>query len=83
MPSNLILARMGARVWIARIMITWGLLAAAMMLVQGPLTFYALRFLLGVAEAGFFPGMIYYLCRWFPAAERARAISAFMVAIPL
>jgi len=82
-PSNLILARMGARVWIARIMITWGLLAAAMMLVRGPLSFYGLRFLLGVAEAGFFPGIIYYLSSWFPAAERARAIARFMIAIPL
>jgi len=82
-PSNLILARMGARVWIARIMITWGLLAAAMMLVRGPLSFYGLRFLLGVAEAGFFPGIIYYVSSWFPAAERARAIARFMIAIPL
>jgi len=82
-PSNLILARMGARVWIARIMITWGLLAAAMMFVRGPLSFYGLRFLLGVAEAGFFPGIIYYLSSWFPAAERARAIARFMIAIPL
>jgi MFS transporter, ACS family, tartrate transporter len=82
-PSNLILARVGARVWIARIMITWGLLAAAMMFVRGPLSFYGLRFLLGAAEAGFFPGIIYYLSRWFPAAERAKAVARFMVAIPL
>jgi ACS family tartrate transporter-like MFS transporter len=82
-PSNLILARIGARVWIARIMITWGLLAAAMMFVRGPLSFYGLRFLLGVAEAGFFPGIIYYLSGWFPAAARARAIARFMIAIPL
>jgi len=82
-PSNLILARMGARVWIARIMITWGLLAAAMMFVQGPLSFYTLRFLLGVAEAGFFPGIIYYMSGWFPAAQRARATARFMIAIPL
>ena len=82
-PSNLVLARIGARVWIARIMITWGLLAAAMMFVRGPLSLYALRFLLGVAEAGFFPGIIYYLSGWFPAAERARAMSWFLMAIPL
>jgi len=82
-PSNLILARMGARVWIARIMITWGLLAAAMMFVRGPLSFYGLRFLLGVAEAGLFPGIIYYLSSSFPAAERARPIARFMIAIPL
>jgi ACS family tartrate transporter-like MFS transporter len=82
-PSNLVLARVGARRWIARIMITWGLLASAMMLVHGPLSFYGLRFLLGVAEAGFFPGIIYYLSGWFPAAERARAIARFMIAIPL
>ncbi len=82
-PSNLILVRVGARVWIARIMITWGLVAAAMMFVRGPLSFYGLRFLLGVAEAGFFPGIIYYLSGWFPAAERARAVARFMIALPL
>lgn len=82
-PSNLILARTGARVWIARIMITWGLVAAAMMFVRGPVSLYALRFLLGVAEAGFFPGIIYYLSGWYPAAERARAVARFMVAIPI
>ena len=82
-PSNLVLARVGARRWIARIMITWGVVASAMMFIRGPLSLYALRFLLGAAEAGFFPGMIYYLSRWYPAAERARAISRFMVAIPV
>jgi len=82
-PSNLILVRVGARVWIARIMITWGLVAAAMMFVRGPLSSYGLRFLLGVAEAGFFPGIIYYLSGWFPAAERARAVARFMIALPL
>jgi ACS family tartrate transporter-like MFS transporter len=82
-PSNLILARMGARRWIARIMITWGLIAAGMMFVRGPLSFYVLRFLLGVAEAGFFPGMIFYLSHWFPANARARAIARFMTAIPV
>jgi ACS family tartrate transporter-like MFS transporter len=82
-PSNLILARVGARLWIARIMITWGVLSIALMLVQGPLSFYTLRFLLGVAEAGFLPGIIYYLGNWYPAAQRARAMSWFMLAIPL
>ncbi len=82
-PSNLVLARVGARRWIARIMITWGLISVAMMLVRGPASFYTLRFLLGVAEAGFFPGIIYFLSNWFPAAQRARAVSWFMVAIPL
>jgi ACS family tartrate transporter-like MFS transporter len=82
-PSNLVLARVGARRWIARIMVTWGVLSAGMMFVQGPVSFYVLRFLLGVAEAGFFPGIIYYLSTWYPAAQRARAVSWFMVAIPL
>ncbi len=82
-PSNLVLARVGARRWIARIMVTWGLISAAMMFVRDPVTFYTLRFLLGVAEAGFFPGIIYYLSTWYPAAQRARAVSWFMVAIPL
>jgi MFS transporter, ACS family, tartrate transporter len=79
-PSNVILARVGARLWIARIMITWGIVSSAMMLVRTPAAFYALRFLLGAAEAGFFPGMIYYLTQWFPARERARTIAAFMTA---
>jgi ACS family tartrate transporter-like MFS transporter len=82
-PSNLILARIGARRWIARIMITWGFIAAAMMFIRGPLSFYALRFLLGIAEAGFFPGIIFYLTEWFPADARARAVARFMTAIPL
>lgn len=82
-PSNLILARTGARVWIARIMVTWGLIAAGMMFVRGPLAFYFMRFLLGVAEAGFFPGVIYYLSLWFPATVRARMIARFVIAIPL
>jgi MFS family permease len=79
-PSNIILARVGARRWIARIMITWGLISAGMMFVQDATTFYALRFLLGAAEAGFFPGIIYYLTRWVPARERARTIATFMTA---
>lgn len=79
-PSNIILARVGARRWIARIMITWGLVSAGTMFVRDAPTFYALRFLLGLAEAGFFPGLIYYLTQWVPARERARTIAAFMTA---
>ena len=79
-PSNVILARIGARIWIARIMISWGLVSSAMMFVRSAPGFYALRFLLGLAEAGFFPGIIFYLTRWFPARERARTIAAFMTA---
>ncbi len=82
-PSNLVMARVGARRWIARIMITWGIISSSMMFVRGPASFYALRFLLGVAEAGFFPGMILYLTYWFPSRERAGAISLFMTAIAL
>jgi ACS family tartrate transporter-like MFS transporter len=76
-PSNLLLERIGARVWIARIMITWGFVAAGMALVRGPWSFYSLRFLLGLAEAGFFPGMVLYLSYWFPPAHRARATALF------
>jgi ACS family tartrate transporter-like MFS transporter len=82
-PSNLILMKVGARRWIARIMITWGLLAIGMMFVRTPVQFYAMRFLLGAAEAGFFPGAVFYLMHWFPAAWRGRAISGFYVAYPL
>ena len=82
-PSNLILARVGARTWIARIMVSWGLIACAMMFIRGPVSLVGLRFLLGAAEAGFFPGMIYYLTLWYPEAERARAVARFMLAIPL
>jgi len=82
-PSNLALDRIGVRIWIARIMITWGLLSSAMMFVRGEASFYALRFLLGAAEAGFFPGIILYLTRWFPSAERARAVAWFMTATAL
>lgn len=77
-PSNLMLARVGARVWIARIMLTWGLVSVGMAFVHNATTFYLLRFLLGAAEAGFFPGIIYYLTQWFPARERARAVALFM-----
>ncbi len=79
-PSNLILRRVGARRWIARIMISWGVTASAMMLVRGAASFHALRFMLGVAEAGFFPGIIYYLTFWFPQRERAHAFAIFMTA---
>ena len=82
-PSNLILHRVGARRWIARIMVTWGAISVAMMFVRTTLAFYILRFLLGAAEAGFFPGMIYYLSQWYPEAQRARAIATFMTAVPV
>jgi len=82
-PSNLLLLRFGARRWLARIMLTWGVLAASMMFVRNPLEFNVLRFFLGVAEAGFFPGVIYYLTLWFPARMRARAVSRFYIALPL
>jgi ACS family tartrate transporter-like MFS transporter len=82
-PSNLMLLRFGAKRWLARIMFTWGLLAAAMLFVRTPLEFNVLRFLLGMAEAGFFPGVVYYLTLWFPARVRARAVSRFYVALPL
>jgi ACS family tartrate transporter-like MFS transporter len=79
-PSNVIMERIGARLWIARIMISWGLVSASMMLMKGPVSFYVLRFLLGLAEAGFFPGMILYLTYWFPRREHARAVALFMTA---
>jgi len=80
-PSNLILHRTGARRWIARIMVTWGVLSAATMFVPNATAFYALRFLLGVAEAGFFPGIVVYLTLWYPAAYRARIMALFMTAV--
>lgn len=82
-PSNMLLTRVGARRWLARIMVTWGILAASMMFVRSPLQFYVLRFLLGIAEAGFFPGVIYYLSQWFPLAQRGRAVSQFYFFGPL
>ncbi len=82
-PSNILLRRFGPRVWIARIMISWGIISACMALVQGETSFYVLRFLLGFAEAGFFPGIVYYLSVWFPAAWRARIIGSFLIALPL
>jgi ACS family tartrate transporter-like MFS transporter len=82
-PSNLVLDKVGARIWIARVMITWGLISGGMAFVQGPNSFYALRFLLGAAEAGFFPGIILYLSYWFPARQRAAVTAIFMAAAPL
>ncbi len=82
-PSNLILSKLGARRWISLLMIVWGAISASMMLVTTPRSFYTLRFLLGLAEAGFFPGMIFYLRSWFPAAARARTVALFMTAGPL
>lgn len=82
-PSNMILARVGARVWIARIMITWGLVASLQAMVATPSQLYLVRFLLGVAEAGFFPGIILYLTLWFPSEYRARMIAWFMTAVAM
>ncbi|MFO1319125.1 MAG: MFS transporter [Burkholderiales bacterium] len=82
-PSNMILQRTSARLWIARIMITWGIISGLMATTTGPTSFLVLRFLLGVAEAGFFPGIIFYLTFWFPAAYRARAISILYLAVPV
>ena len=82
-PSNLFLERVGARKWIARIMFTWGVISGAMAFVGGERSFYILRVLLGIAEAGFFPGIIFFLTLWFPAVYRARIIGYFMAAIPL
>src|SRR6516162_7190729 len=82
-PSNLILEKVGARRWIARIMITWGLVSGAFALTRGPISFFILRFSLGLAEAGFFPGMILYFTYWFPPLHRARIVAGFMAAIPV
>ncbi|OZI77726.1 MFS transporter [Bordetella genomosp. 12] len=83
LPSNLILARVGAKAWLCRIMVSWGVVATAMMFASNEPTFYILRFLLGAAEAGFFPGIILYLTYWFPERHRARAIGVFYFAIPV
>jgi ACS family tartrate transporter-like MFS transporter len=83
LPSNLALQRFGARRWIARIMLSWGVISMGMIFVEGPLSFYALRFLLGVAEAGFFPGIILYLTYWFPNRARGAAMGGFLIGIPL
>lgn len=82
-PSNVIMLRVGPRIWIARIMLTWGLISAAMIFVRSPLAFYVMRFLLGVAEAGFIPGILFYLTQWFPAAARGRISAAFLAAVPV
>jgi ACS family tartrate transporter-like MFS transporter len=82
-PSNLVLEKVGVRRWIAGLMLVWGLVSCSMIFIRGPVSFYTLRFLLGAAEAGFFPGMILYLKRWFPVSARARAVAWFMTANPL
>lgn len=82
-PSNVILHKVGARIWIARVMLTWGLIAGGMAFVDSTTSFYVMRFLLGVAEAGFFPGIILYLSYWFPARHRAGVIAMFMAAAPI
>jgi MFS transporter, ACS family, tartrate transporter len=82
-PSNVILHRVGARLWIARIMVTWGIVASAQAFVQGETSFYIVRFVLGIAEAGFFPGIILYLTYWFPRAQRAKVVALFFLAVPL
>ncbi|EGD00489.1 major facilitator superfamily protein [Burkholderia sp. TJI49] len=82
-PSNLILHKVGARKWLARIMLTWAVISASFVFVKSPTVFYMLRFLLGVAEAGFAPGVILYLTYWYPSARRAKALSLFFMAIPL
>ena len=82
-PSNVILQKIGARIWIARIMITWGILAGLTAMVTGPTSFGIVRFLLGVAEAGFFPGIILYFTYWFPSHHHARIVSGFLVGLPV
>ncbi|BCF91567.1 MULTISPECIES: MFS transporter [Paraburkholderia] len=83
LPSNILMHKLGARIWIARIMITWGVMSALFVFVKTPAQFYALRFLLGLAEAGFYPGVILYLTYWFPSHRRAKIIAVFMSAIPV
>src|SRR5258708_17945952 len=82
-PSNVLLDKVGARKWIARIMFTWGIVSALMSLVKGPASFLIMRFLLGVAEAGFFPGMILYFTYWFPRRYRARVITTLFLSVPI
>jgi MFS family permease len=82
-PSNVILHKVGARVWIARIMVTWGIIASATAFVQGEVSFYIVRLLLGAAEAGFFPGIILYLTYWFPRVQRAKVVALFFLAVPV
>ena len=83
LPSNLILDKVGVRRWISGLMVAWGVIGCLMIFIRGPVSFYVMRFLLGAAEAGFFPGMILYMKRWFPASARARAVAWFMTANPL
>ncbi len=83
LPSNLVLEKFGVRRWISGLMITWGVISCLMIFIRGPVSFYVMRFMLGAAEAGFFPGMILYMKRWFPANARARAVAWFMTANPL
>lgn len=83
LPSNLVLAKFGVRRWISGLMVTWGVISCLMIFIRGPVSFYGMRFLLGAAEAGFFPGMILYMKRWFPANARARAVAWFMTANPI
>jgi ACS family tartrate transporter-like MFS transporter len=83
LPSNLVLEKVGVRRWICGLMIVWGVVSCSMVFIRGPVSFYVLRFLLGAAEAGFFPGIILYMKRWFPASARARAVAWFMTANPL
>src|SRR5262244_1322909 len=80
-PSNILLEKFGARLWIARIMVSWGIISSAMVLVNSVWLFYGLRFLLGIAEAGFFPGMILYLTYWFPSWRRGQMVALFMLAL--
>ena len=82
-PSNLLLEKIGPRIWIGRIMVTWGVVSSMTMLVGSPESFYFCRFLLGVMEAGFFPGIILYLTYWYPASKRAHTTALFMTAIPV
>ena len=82
-PSNVVLEKVGARIWIARIMITWGILAGLTAAVSGPTSFAIVRFLLGVAEAGFFPGIIFYFTYWFPSRHHAQIVSGFMIGLPV
>lgn len=83
LPSNLVMEKFGVRRWISGLMVTWGVISCLMIFIRGPISFYAMRFLLGAAEAGFFPGMILYMKHWFPASARARAVAWFMTANPI
>ena len=83
LPSNLVMEKFGVRRWISGLMVTWGMISCLMIFIRGPISFYAMRFLLGAAEAGFFPGMIFYMKHWFPASARARAVAWFMTANPI